>query len=233
MREIKTIEVDRWVPSEKKGMVKHDGMISPHEAFDALEKHLKETDLMPDEYFSPNTWSWKDVKELPEYIRADCNVHWGGSEGIYLDVSLLYRDEKSELQHFNLATGKTLGESGDDFLRMSRIAAECSMMLNGRGEIVRFYEEEKEVHKENGLSMEEKAVLYDKACESMNKFADYMESMHGWVHTRVRKEFRKYMEECGMSVLAKQESLDRKIGAAKGQVDKSAEVHKESEKERG
>lgn len=143
MRELHTIEVDRWVPSEKKGMVKHVGMISPQEAFDVLKKHLEEAELMPDEYFISDSYGWKDVKELPNFHRASCDVHWGGSEGIYLDIDLVYRDEEQQLQHFHLATGKTLGESGDDFLRMSRIAAECSMMLNGRGEIVRFYEEPK------------------------------------------------------------------------------------------
>lgn len=143
MRELRTLEVDRWEPSEKKGMVKHVGMVSPQQAFDALKKHLEEIGLMPDEYFLSDEYSWKDIKELPNYIRASCDVNWGGSEGIYLDVVLLYRDENKHLQHFNLATGKTLGESGDDFLRMSRIAAECSMMLNGRGGLVRFQEEDK------------------------------------------------------------------------------------------
>lgn len=154
MRELHTIEVDRWEPSEKKGMVRHAGMISPQEAFDALEKHLKEANLMPDEYFNPNSWYWKDVKELPDYVCADCNVNWGGNEGIYLDVSLLYRDEKQELKRFQFATGKTLGRTGDDFLRMSRIAAECSMMLNGRGDRVRFYEEPETIQlteREKGL----------------------------------------------------------------------------------
>lgn len=143
MRELNTIEVDKWVSSEKKGMVKHAGMISPQEAFDVLEAHLKSVGLMPDEYFQSNAYAWDDVKELPNYMRASCDVNWGGSEGIYLDISLLYRDENREIQRFYFATGKTLGETGDDFLRMSRIAAECSMMLNGRGEKVRFYEEEK------------------------------------------------------------------------------------------
>lgn len=233
MRELKTIDVDRWVPSEKKGMVRHAGMISPQEAFDSLKVHLESVDLMPDEYFSPNSWDWKDVKELPNYIKAECNVNWGGSEGIYLDISLLYSDENNDLQRFNFATGKTLGESGDDFLKMSRIAAECSMMLNGRGEIVRFYEEEKKVNKDNCLSVEEKAALYDKSCERMNKFAEYMESMHGWIHASVRKEFKNYLEDCGMIEPTKQESLEEKIVTAKGQIDKSAGVHKEASKERG
>lgn len=142
MREIKTIEVDKWVPSERKGMVKHAGMISPQEAFDALKKHLEDVGLMPDEYFNLNDWKWNGVKELPDYIRASCDVNWGGNEGIYLDISLLHR-ENNEIKYFPFATGKTLSRSGDDFLRMSRIAAECSMMLNGRGAKVQFKEEEK------------------------------------------------------------------------------------------
>lgn len=143
MRELHTIEVDKWIPSEKKpGMLQHAGMISPQEAFDVLKKHLEEVNMLPDEYFLSNVWDWKDVKEIPNFIRASCDVNWGGSEGIYLDISLLYRDENQQLQHFNFATGKTLDDSGDAFLRMSRIAAECSMMLNGRGEIVRIHEDE-------------------------------------------------------------------------------------------
>lgn len=140
MREIKTIEVDKWVPSEKKGMVKHDGMASVQEAWETLKKHLEGVGFMPDEYFLPGRWVYDDNAQLPDYFRASCDVNWGGSEGIYLDIALLYWDENKQLQHFDFATGKTLGRSGDDFLRMSRIAAECSMMLNGRGDLVKVSE---------------------------------------------------------------------------------------------
>ena len=142
MRELRTLEVDKWEPSERKGMVKHAGMISPQEAFDALKKHLDDAGLLPDEYFLPGLWRYENKAQLPDYRQANCCVNWGGSEGIYLDISLLY-SENNEIKYFDFASGKTLGREGDDFLRMSRIAAECSMMLNGRGSIVRFYEEEK------------------------------------------------------------------------------------------
>lgn len=141
MRELHTIEVDKWVPGDRPGTVKHAGMISPQEVFDALKKHLTEVGLIPDEYFHSNEYEWKGVKELPDYIRASCDVNWGGSEGIYLDIDLLYRDENEQLQRFHLATGKTLGRTGDDYLQMSRIAAECSLMLNSRGAVVRFNDE--------------------------------------------------------------------------------------------
>ena len=140
MREIKTIEVDKWVPSKKPGMVKHAGMISSQEAWEALKKHLEGVGLMPDEYFLPGRWDYDDKAQLPDYFKASCDVNWGCSEGIYLDITLLYWDENKQLQRFDFATGKTLGRSGDDFLHMSRIAGECSMMLNGRGGLVKVSE---------------------------------------------------------------------------------------------
>lgn len=177
MRSLQTIEVDKWVPSEKKGMVRHAGMISPYEAFTQLREHLEKVDLMPEEYFSINPWTWKEKgfeEELPEYIRAECSVHWGGNEGIYMDIALLYQDEKNHLQRLDFATGKTLGSNGDDYLRMSRIAAECSMMLNGRGEIVRFYEDERAFNgkgkghapvSQDGLELVDRKVLLSQSFE--------------------------------------------------------------------
>lgn len=171
MREIKTIEVDRW-ESLPSGMVRHIGMISPQEAFNALEKHLEEVNLMPDDYFNCSSYSWPGITELPDYFQADCNVNWGGSEGIYLDISLLYRDENKQVQRFKLATGKTLGETGDDFLRMSRIAAECSMMLNGRGEKVRFYEEPTKNGVEVELNNQMTVRVFQKNKEIVAEFVD-------------------------------------------------------------
>ena len=157
MRELKTLEVDKWVPGDKPGLVKHSGMISPQEAFDLLEAHLEKEGLLPDEYFLAGLWRYDNKPQLPDYRQANCCVNWGGSEGIYLNISLVYR-EGNEIKYFDFATGKTLGQSGDDFLRMSRIAAECSMMLNGRGDVVRFYEEEK---KNTGLGRDGEAKSLD------------------------------------------------------------------------
>lgn len=180
MREIKTIEVDKWVPSEKKGMVKHAGMISPQEAFDVLKRHLEDVGLMPDEYFLAGTWRYENMSQLPDYRQANCCVNWGGNEGIYLDISLLYT-ENNEIKYLNFATGKTLGETGDDFLHMSRIAAECSMMLNGRGAKVRFHEEEKGfILPKDEKSLDEQ-IASAKACDNLevsesNKTPDCLEN---------------------------------------------------------
>ena len=57
-------------------------------------------------------------------------LSYGGSEGIYLDISL---NTASGSQSF--ITGKTLSEDVESFLNMSRAAAECNLMLNGNGSV--------------------------------------------------------------------------------------------------
>jgi len=135
MREIKTIDVDRYEPAGDNIHLKHVGMKTGYEVFDLLEAHLASVGLLPDEYFSLSPY-FEGEDELPVYSEAICHTNWGGSEGIYIDIILKYRDNgKSKETPF--AIGKTLGESGDDFIRMSRIAAECSIMLNGRGALIK------------------------------------------------------------------------------------------------
>lgn len=137
MRELKTIESEIYEKAEDGIHIRRVGMIKAQEAFDILENHLKEANLLPDEYFS--LYFNAADKELPEFNTAVCHTDWGGSEGIYIDIDLVYR-ENNEIKMFHFATGKTLDSSGDAFIKMSRIAAECSMMLNGRGSIVRVSE---------------------------------------------------------------------------------------------
>ncbi|SDN88061.1 hypothetical protein [Acetanaerobacterium elongatum] len=130
---LKSIEVERWSEPNEKQQVKSLGMIKAQDAFNQLEKHLKEQGLLPDEYFlfSPENFTRNDG-ELPDFVEALCDTDFGGSEGIYLDISLKYEEDgKYRFVHF--ATGKTLGETTEAFYCMARIGAECSMMLNGRG----------------------------------------------------------------------------------------------------
>lgn len=148
MREIHTIDPGRYEEGSRPGLVRQVGMQTAQEVFDELKSHLEEVGLMPDEYFLSGSHWWNGKNpELPEYSQAVCNTNWGSNEGIYIDIDLQYLDDNHDVKTFHLATGKTLGSSGDDFLRMSRIAAECSMMLNGWGNIVKVNEQEKENEK--------------------------------------------------------------------------------------
>ena len=116
MEKIKSIEVDKWSEPDENHRVKHLGMITRGEAF---------------EHFLPGM-DGKLEDELPDYDIAECVPNFGGSEGIYLDITLIYV-EKGKVHRDRFATGKTLEESADAFFRMSQIGAECLLMLNGRG----------------------------------------------------------------------------------------------------
>ncbi len=129
---IKTIEVDRWSKPDAQRRVQHIGMIKAQEAFDQLEQHLKDHGLLPDEYFLLSKQNFGGgMDELPNYDQAICQVNFGGSEGIYIDIMLEVSDDKTRFVQF--ATGKTLSEHAEAYRHMGRIAGECSLMLNGRG----------------------------------------------------------------------------------------------------
>lgn len=118
-------------------------MIKAQDAFDQLEQHLKDHGLLPDEYFLFSKHNFHDgLDDLPNFDQAVCQVNFGGSEGIYLDITLEMTDDKTRYVQF--ATGKTLSEHADAYRHMSKIAGECSLMLNGRGnEVLEQWEYEK------------------------------------------------------------------------------------------
>lgn len=138
MLEIKTIESEKYERIEGTNRMRFVGMITAEEAFDQLYTHLEKMNLLPDEYFGMEFTSRGKV--LPKFRDALCYANWGGSEGVYVDVFLSYDDVDNKRKLFHLATGKTLAEGGDAYLKMSRIATECSMMLNGRGSVVKVSE---------------------------------------------------------------------------------------------
>ena len=139
MRNIQTINPGKFEKTSAKNAQKQIGRITAGECFTLLKNHLEETGLMPDEYFSL-TWNVAESMELPDYRKAVCSVDWGSSEGIYLDISLEYMEDH-ERKSMKMIVGKTLGTSGEDYMIMSRIAAECALMLNGEGYIYKVPEE--------------------------------------------------------------------------------------------
>lgn len=129
---LQTIEIENYTEPDENRRVKHIGNKTFGEVFETLENHLKDVGLLPSDYFSLNE-KIADT-EIPEnWKEFICNTNFGGSEGIYLDIGLVTSDNK----HINFATGKTLDEDVEAFVNMSRIGAECSMMLNGNGAKIR------------------------------------------------------------------------------------------------
>ena len=154
---IQTIDCDRWSEPDEQRRVKHLGMIKAKDAFEQLYTHLQAKNLLPDEYFLFTERNFPDDAELPDFRTAVCHTDFGGSEGIYIDVDLYCRDKQI---HF--ATGKTLSEDADAFFRMSRIAAECSLMLNGRGSTFEKKSVEAVLTPEESLALGE--VIDEKLC---------------------------------------------------------------------
>lgn len=113
MTKIKTFELDRWSEPDEKRRVRHIGMADAKETFDRLQTHLELKGLLPDEYF---LFSDELTGELPEFDQALCIPNFGASEGIYLDISLACRDKVGKRYFQNFATGKTLGETADDYV---------------------------------------------------------------------------------------------------------------------
>ncbi len=132
---LETIEIDKYSEPEN-GRIKQTGTKTYGEVFSELERHLKENNLYPDDYFGLSAYA-NENEEIPNnWTEFVCSTNFGGSEGIYLDISIKTADG-----NVPFATGKTLDETVEDFTAMSRIGAECSMLLNGNGARIRHSKE--------------------------------------------------------------------------------------------
>lgn len=91
-----------------------------------LKDHLEYLGMIPDDYFK---LSEAESDIIPaDWLDFNSIVSFDGSDGIFLDI---YLNTSNGTQKF--ASGKTLNTSTDSFIWLSRIAAECNLMLNGNG----------------------------------------------------------------------------------------------------
>lgn len=132
------IETDKWKPSPyNPGRRIYDGQRTAQEVFDDLEAHLTAGGYLPDEYFLFDNSRWGNGREFPSDGYLTNQVNYGGSEGIYLDVTLEHQENgKRTFEHF--ATGKTLGESGNDLDRMNLIASAITKAFHEDGVHARY-----------------------------------------------------------------------------------------------
>lgn len=131
-RKIKTIDMNIYSEPDDKGRVKAVDTKNAQKVFDELQAHLQKYDMLPDEYFLLSS-SMSETTKIPEDADFICHTNYG-CEGVYVDIT--YLDDDNRLQRF--ATGKTLSDDGNAFLKMSRMATECNMMLNGYGNEVTY-----------------------------------------------------------------------------------------------
>ena len=117
------IETEIWeTENEMNNQVRCVGQRKAEEVFNELSQYLKDNDIYPDEYFLLNR-QFANGALLPKIADVMCYAQWGGSEGVYLEVDFLAWDENEHLyKQINFATGKTLGETNEDFDRTQYIA---------------------------------------------------------------------------------------------------------------
>ena len=124
------IELSRWEPSpEDPRRKQYAGQRTAQEVFEELRHRLEGMGYLPDEYFLMNR-DWENGREIPRGADIFCTTDYGGSEGIYLDVSLQwYENDRTVTRNF--ITGKTLGESGADLDRMFLISSAITKAFRG------------------------------------------------------------------------------------------------------
>ena len=129
---MKTIELERWKPSESDPRkLEYAGQRTAEEVFGELKHRLEGQGYLPDEYFSLRS-EWEDGREIPRDADLFCTVDYGGSEGVYVDVYLKWYDQKQKKSVTeSFIVGKTLGENGNDLDRMFLTASAITKAVHG------------------------------------------------------------------------------------------------------
>ncbi len=127
------IKTEIWEQDpEMEGCLRYVKQRKASEVFAELEDFLKKEHLYPDEYFLLSRDYNNPDCDFPKFDDMMCYAQWGGSEGIYLEVELFLYDEQTQTSHRSVfASGKSLGESTEDFERMQYIAAQIYMAFMG------------------------------------------------------------------------------------------------------
>ena len=144
------IETEVWKRNpDRPGTLIFDSQRVAQDIFNELAAHLKAEGRMPDEYFLFDR-DWKDGKSFPKDADIYCNVNYGGSEGVYLDISVSYKKDvyernqnDGELGWVNrtvretFATGKTLGDRIEDLDKMNLVASSVMAAFYGMEKEIR------------------------------------------------------------------------------------------------
>lgn len=133
MAKIQTFELDRWSEPDENHRVKHIGMADAKETFDKLKTHLEAHGLLPDEYFSFSGKYEGLTGELPEFEEAFASrISVPARESTWIFPWPAGTAMANGISNLS-PPARRWAKPADDYFRMFRIAAECSLMLNGRG----------------------------------------------------------------------------------------------------
>lgn len=129
---LQSIEIDRHIrqPIDGEYTAAVRGQLTYAEVFEMLKSHLKAVGMISEssnwlqlsENINPNEYIPKDWKSFDFTIAID---------GEYIKMNIFINRENSEKEDF--IQSNTPSNDADDFVNVSRIAAQCNLMLNGNG----------------------------------------------------------------------------------------------------
>lgn len=172
---------------------------SGQEVYEELKHRLEGMGYLPDEYFLLDD-VWEDGKVVPRDADLFCTTDYGASEGIYLDVRLIWYGEDGKPVIKTFATGKTLGESGSDMDRMFLISSAITKAFHGEhGAYARLQRLEDGTEADGTvlhLSPKEKRVLMDALVEQRMRQEAQMTNTEQLLR-RMAGSITAYMDEVG------------------------------------
>ena len=186
------------------------------EVYEELKHRLESMGYLPDEYFLLDA-GWKDGKVIPRNADLFCTTDYGASEGIYLDVRLIWYGEDGKPVIKTFATGKTLGESSSDMDRMFLISSAITKAFHGEhGAYARFQRLEDGTKAEGvvlHLSPKERRILMDALLEQRIRQEAQMTSTEQLLR-RMTGSITAYMDEVGARPL-RMSTADRAVLAVR------------------
>ena len=189
---------------------------SGQEVYEELKHRLESMGYLPDEYFLLDA-GWKDGKVIPRNADLFCTTDYGASEGIYLDVRLIWYGEDGKPVIKTFATGKTLGESSSDMDRMFLISSAITKAFHGEhGAYARFQRLEDGTKAEGvvlHLSPKERRILMDALLEQRIRQEAQMTSTEQLLR-RMTGSITAYMDEVGARPL-RMSTADRAVLAVR------------------
>ena len=172
---------------------------SGQEVYEELKHRLEGMGYLPDEYFLLDD-VWEDGKVVPRDADLFCTTDYGASEGIYLDVRLIWYGEDGKPVIKTFATGKTLGESSSDMDRMFLISSAITKAFHGEhGAYARFQRLEDGTKAEGvvlHLSPKERRILMDALLEQRIRQEAQMTNTEQLLR-RMTGSITAYMDEVG------------------------------------
>ena len=189
---------------------------SGQEVYEELKHRLEGMGYLPDEYFLLDD-VWEDGKVIPRDADLFCTTDYGASEGIYLDVRLIWYGEDGKPVIKTFATGKTLGESSSDMDRMFLISSAITKAFHGEhGAYARFQRLEDGTKAEGvvlHLSPKERRILMDALLEQRIRQEAQMTNTEQLLR-RMTGSITAYMDEVGARPL-RMSTADRAVLAVR------------------